>query len=102
MWAKGEAAFAATLTQAGKLSNGILFGAGAYSDAERKLYLLAKAPIMEWKIFIPSVPPSSGPDALSGCGIMPTTLPPALQMPAILPSEPLGLADGETPPVGVT
>ena len=63
------------------------------SQLKRRPYRLAIAPTMEWKIFIPSMPPSAGSEDRSGWGIMPTTLPPALQMPAILSSEPFGLAD---------
>src|SRR5690606_41181906 len=40
----------------------------------------------------PSVEPSSSWPARSGCGISPTTLRPALQMPAMSSTEPLGLS----------
>src|ERR1700686_5385567 len=40
----------------------------------------------------PSVPPSSASAQRSGCGIMPSTLPRALTIPAMLCSEPLGFA----------
>src|SRR4029077_9427836 len=42
--------------------------------------------------FSPSVPPSSGSEHRSGCGIMPSTLPRALTMPAMLCVDPLGFA----------
>ena len=45
--------------------------------------------------------PSSGSLARSGCGIMPSTLRPSLQMPAMFSSEPLGLASAVTSPFGV-
>src|SRR5207245_11398292 len=56
-------------------------------------YFAAKtpAPTSDSKIFIPSVPPSSDSLARSGCGIIPRTLRPGLQMPAMLSRDPLGL-----------
>src|SRR3989454_9043359 len=50
--------------------------------------------------FRPSVPPSSASEQRSGCGIMPSTLPRALTMPAMLCSEPFGFAAGTTLPPG--
>jgi hypothetical protein len=52
-------------------------------------------------IFIPSVEPRSASEERSGCGIIPRTLRPALQIPAMLSSEPLGLASAVTVPSGV-
>src|SRR2546422_3338091 len=46
----------------------------------------------------PSVPPSSASAHRSGCGIMPSTLPRLLMIPAMLCSEPFGLAFGRTRP----
>src|SRR5262249_32165855 len=51
---------------------------------------------------LPSSEPSSASLARSGCGIRPNTLPRALHVPAMLATEPLGLAPSETPPVGST
>ena len=55
-------------------------------------YFVTIAPTSDWKILKPSVPPSSGSAARSGCGIMPSTLRPSLQIPAIFSREPLGFA----------
>jgi hypothetical protein len=63
-------------------------------------YRFAIAPTIDWKIFIPSVQPSSGSAERSGCGIIPTTLRPGLQMPAMLSREPLGLAAAVISPAG--
>src|SRR6266851_594239 len=49
--------------------------------------------------FSPSVPPSSASEQRSGCGIMPSTLPRALTMPAMLCIDPLGLEVLVTRPV---
>src|SRR6185312_2482415 len=46
--------------------------------------------------FRPSEPPRSASAQRSGCGIMPSTLPRLLMMPAMLCREPLGLAPGMT------
>src|ERR1700675_3742282 len=46
---------------------------------------------MDSKIFTPSVQPSAGSLARSGCGIIPNTLRPGLQIPAMLSSDPFGL-----------
>src|SRR5690349_7862150 len=40
----------------------------------------------------PSSPPSRGSQARSGCGIKPTTLPCAFEIPAMFRAEPLGFA----------
>ncbi len=45
-----------------------------------------------FSITTPSLDPSSGSEARSGCGIRPTTLPSALQMPAMSSRLPLGLS----------
>ena len=55
-------------------------------------YFTAMAPTMDSKILKPSVPPSSGSLERSGCGIIPSTFRPGLQIPAMLSSDPLGLA----------
>ena len=47
---------------------------------------------MEAKIFQPSAEPSSFSLDLSGCGIMPRTFRFSFRIPAILASDPLGLA----------
>src|SRR5207302_3208003 len=47
---------------------------------------------MERKIFAPSAEPSRLSLQRSGCGIIPRTLRPGLQIPAMLSSDPLGLA----------
>src|SRR5262252_9371422 len=74
---------------------------GMWSQAKRKKREIggdgqraAIAPTSDWKILNPSVPPSSGSAERSGWGIMPRTLRPGLQMPAILSRDPLGLASG--------
>ena len=64
-------------------------------------YFVTIAPTSDWKILKPSVPPNSASLARSGCGIMPSTLRPALQMPAMLSSDPLGLASGVMSPAVV-
>src|SRR4029077_13425964 len=48
----------------------------------------------------PSVPPSSGSEQRSGCGIIPSTLPRLLVMPAMLWRDPLGFAQGRNRPPG--
>ena len=45
----------------------------------------------DWKIVSPSVEPISGSDARSGCGIIPITLRSRFRIPAMSPSDPLGL-----------
>src|SRR5437667_512476 len=50
--------------------------------------------------FRPSVPASQASGQPRGCGIMPSTLPRALTMPAMLCSEPFGFAAGTTLPAG--
>src|SRR6185503_19479096 len=54
---------------------------------------------MERKSFKPSSPPSRRSAACSGCGIMPTTLRPALHTPAMLLSEPFGFTSGVVRPL---
>lgn len=61
-------------------------------------YFSAIVPTSDSKILNPSVPPSSASAARSGCGIIPNTLRPGLQIPAIFSSEPLGLASAVTRP----
>src|SRR5271157_95012 len=73
----------------------------APADSGEVSYFAAIAATSEWKIFAPSVMPSSGAEARSGCGIMPRTLRPSLQIPAMFSSEPLGLASEVTSPLGV-
>src|SRR5579864_3255337 len=82
-----------TARQVGLLDSGTPRG----SDDQRE----AIAPTIDWKTLSPSVHPSSGSAERSGCGIMPRTLPPELQIPAMLSSEPLGLAAEVTSPAGV-
>src|SRR5919201_3097975 len=48
----------------------------------------------------PSVPPSSGSAARSGCGIIPSTFPALLTIPAMLWADPLGFAAPTTRPSG--
>src|SRR5437879_4370622 len=67
----------------------------------RDFYLAAIAPTSDWNTLNPSVPPSSGSAARSGWGIIPRTLPPGLQIPAMLSSDPFGLASKEIWPSGV-
>ena len=64
-------------------------------------YFVAIAPTRDSKILNPSVPPSSGSLERSGCGIIPSTFRPGLQMPAMLSSDPLGLASGVISPSGL-
>jgi hypothetical protein len=64
------------------------------------IYRATNAETMELNIFTPSVQPSSGSAERSGWGIMPTTFLPALQIPAMLSKEPLGLAEAEISPEG--
>ena len=49
----------------------------------------------------PSVPPIAASAARSGCGISPRTVPASFTMPAMLSSEPLGLAAGSSRPPAV-
>ena len=56
----------------------------------------------ESQIARPSSPPRAASEARSGWGIMPTTLRPALQMPAMSSTAPLGLASAERLPSGET
>ena len=63
-------------------------------------YFTAMAPTMDSKILNPSVPPSSGSLERSGCGIIPSTFRPGLQIPAMLSRDPLGLASGVISPAG--
>src|SRR5207302_11206427 len=62
------------------------------------IYFAAIAPTNDSMILNPSVPPSSGSAARSGWGIIPSTLRPALQMPAIFSSDPLGFDSGVISP----
>src|SRR6266481_8008548 len=55
-------------------------------------YFTAMAPTRDSRILKPSVPPNSGSLERSGCGIMPSTFRPGLQIPAMLSRDPLGLA----------
>ena len=64
-------------------------------------YFADIAPTTDWNTLKPSVHPSSGSAERSGCGIIPTILPPGLEIPAMLPSEPLGLAVSVMSPDGV-
>jgi len=54
-----------------------------------------------WKSFSPSAEPSKPSLDRSGCGIMPSTLRPSLQMPAMLSSDPFGFAAAVRSPLGV-
>jgi len=56
--------------------------------------------IIELKIFSPSAEPSNCSLERSGWGIMPSTLRFALRIPAMLPSDPLGLPVPSTVPPG--
>ena len=66
----------------------------------RTAYFTAMAPTMDSKILNPSMPPNSGSLERSGCGIIPSTFRPGLQIPTMLSSDPLGLASGVISPVG--
>jgi hypothetical protein len=70
------------------------------SKTTRMAYFTAMAPTRDSKILNPSVPPSSGSLDRSGCGIIPSTLRPSLQIPAILSRDPLGLASAVMSPAG--
>src|SRR5260370_41906374 len=61
---------------------------------------LASAWMAERKMTSPSSPPSNASQARSGCGIRPTTLPRAFEMPAMFRSEPLGFESAVTRPSG--
>ena len=63
-------------------------------------YFKAMAPTMDSKILNPSVPPSSGSLERSGCGIIPSTFRPGLQIPAIFSRDPFGLASAVISPAG--
>jgi len=65
------------------------------------VYFAASAFTMDAKIFQPSDEPRIFSLERSGCGIMPSTLRPSFRMPAMFPSEPLGLAPGVIAPSGV-
>src|SRR3954470_1068251 len=54
-----------------------------------------------WNSFNPSAEPSKPSLERSGCGIIPRTLRPSLQMPAMLSSEPFGFAAAVTSPAAV-
>ena len=56
------------------------------------------APAAPRRIPRPSIPPISGSQQRSGCGIMPSTLPSRLRMPAMFRLEPFGLASAVTRP----
>jgi len=74
-------------------------GAAGFEDARFfPPYTRARCAASERKNPSPSVDPSNGSMARSGCGIIPSTLPPALMIPAMLRAEPLGLASGDTSP----
>ncbi len=60
----------------------------------------ASAPASPAKNALPSVPPSSGSAAFSGCGISPSTVRPSLKMPAIARAEPLMLCASSHRPSG--
>ena len=66
----------------------------------RTAYFTAMAPTRDSKILNPSVPPSSGSLERSGCGIIPSTFRPGLQIPAMLSRDPLGLDSGVISPEG--
>src|SRR5262249_62371361 len=63
-------------------------------------HLMAIALTMDSKIARPSTPPSSGSQARSGCGIMPTTFRASLQMPAIACTDPFGFQPSSRAPSG--
>src|SRR5208282_5949033 len=71
---------------------GVLDANGDAASRVSAIYFVAIAPTNDSKILKPSVPPSSGSAARSGWGIMPRTLRPGLQIPAIFSSDPLGFA----------
>src|SRR5712692_5142404 len=60
--------------------------------------ILNALPATDWKSLSPSALPSSASAQRSGWGIIPSTLPRLLMMPAMLCSEPFGLALGTTRP----
>ena len=64
-------------------------------------YFSAMTPARDSKILKPSVQPSASSLARSGCGIIPSTLRPGLQIPAMFSSEPLGLAAAVISPEGL-
>src|SRR5713226_4444812 len=61
---------------------------------------ITPAPTSDSKILSPSVQPRADSLARSGCGIIPRTLRPGLQMPAMLSSEPLGFDSAVISPEG--
>jgi hypothetical protein len=63
--------------------------------------LAVTSSMIDWKIRLPSVPPTTSSQARSGWGIIPRTLPALLTMPAILFRAPLGFASGVISPEGV-
>src|SRR5262245_65941606 len=69
-------------------------------DHRTAAHLTAMAPTIDSKIMRPSTPPTSGSQARSGCGIMPTTLRRSLQMLAIACTEPFGFHASSTWPFG--
>ena len=54
------------------------------------------------QIHLPSVQPSRSSEARSGCGIMPSTFPFSFMIPAILSTDPLGLASASAAPAPLT
>ena len=66
----------------------------AVARGDRHAASAAAAPTTERNSFSPSSEPVSGSTACSGCGISPTTLPAALETPAMSRAEPFGFCPG--------
>ena len=74
---------------------------GGQPELEGEIFCLHSdlpAPAAPRRIPRPSIPPISGSQQRSGCGIIPRTLPSRLRIPAMFRLEPLGLASGVTRP----
>ena len=72
----------------------LVIGGRRIRDGERK------ASTSPSNSFLPSIEPSCGSVAFSGCGIMPSTFLVLLKIPAMLRAEPLGLLVASTVPSG--
>src|SRR4029077_2194125 len=73
--------------------------AGVHGVQAHETSTLSAPPATDRKSLRPSAPPSSGSAQRSGWGIIPSTLPRLLTIPAMLCSEPFGLALGTTRPL---
>src|SRR5690242_3985551 len=71
---------------------------GIAGESGRRALAHRALPAIDSNILRPSLPPSSGSTACSGCGIRPKTLKRSLATPAIARIEPFGFADSLSRP----